>query len=440
MQLITAFPTSRLERLELSFSDSAATSQELGLAPAVTALTIVQQFLEGFKTLMPFYMDQEQFLALKEIVITMAGDDGGGDGANGNNKNTPIYLLFLIRCTNVERIRINRLDSLTLACLSKLLDVMCPKLECLEWTHCTIDTEEVIVLLLIRATTLGWRELRLPSMYAFGTLALEAVLETSVETLEVLRIESAESLGRNDTLDLLSSAKRLRRLEEASDGQVSQSTKGLTVDAYDAYQEYIGEQRDRSWVLGPSMEYFQLSIEGVPRPDVVCRQSGYGLMLPQTTRDMELRYEIQRWIYVQLSRMTGLKELVLGGPDFHPDLIAPLRSYWASMHPIELEERLLVHDIHSFNNLSMEFSLKSGLELLEGLKELKVLDVRRMAHNIGVEELEWMHRNWPKLERIKGLETERGWSVDRGEGREFKAGVDAWMAAHPRGIGSSFYH
>lgn len=53
-------------------------------------------------------------------------------------------------------------------------------------------------------------------------------------------------------------------------------------------------------------------------------------------------------------------------------------------------------------------TLESGLALLSGLKELRVLDVRKTAHNIGVEELEWMHQNWPKLERIRGLESDRG--------------------------------
>ncbi|KAF9276082.1 hypothetical protein BGZ88_001948 [Linnemannia elongata] len=441
VNLITAFPTARLERLELLFSDSMVTLQELRLESTVGTIAVVQQFVEGYRTLVPLYLGQEQFLALKEVAITMSGNDGGGNrgGARGDYRYTPIYLLFLLRCPNVERIRIGRMDVMTMTCLSKLLETACPKLDCLEWTYSTLNNEEPIVLLM-RATTLGWKELRLPSMEAFGILALEALLETSVETLEVLRIESAERLGKNDILNLLSSARRLKRLEGASDGQVVDFTKELSVDAYAAYQEYIGGQRDRSWVLGPSMEYFQLSIEQVPRPDVVSRQGGQELTVPQSTRDQELSYEIQRWIYVQLSRMTGLKELFLGKQDFHPDIFVRYNPSWVSMHSIALQERLLEEGIHSFNYLSMEFSLESGLELLEGLKELRVLDVRRIAHNIGVKELDWMHKNWPKLESIRGLENRRRWSVDSGNEKEFKARVDVWLDAHPRGIGSSYYH
>lgn len=46
----------------------------------------------------------------------------------------------------------------------------------------------------------------------------------------------------------------------------------------------------------------------------------------------------------------------------------------------------------------LEMSQGSGLDLLSGLKEMRVLDVVRMAHRIGVLELGWMRKNWPKPE------------------------------------------
>ncbi|KAF8934538.1 hypothetical protein BGZ47_010341 [Haplosporangium gracile] len=433
--LIAAFPTAHLERLELSFFD--ASPRETFIAPPafepIASRILVKQFLLCFKELAQLHLAQERFHSMREIVIT-------GGGVKGNYSD-PLRLSFLVRCPNVKRVRLDRLDFQTLASLPMLLRMACPELDCLEWTSCNNDTEAPIIELL-RTTTLGWKELRLPSMPAFGSLALAAVLETSAETLEVLRIENAGSLLRNEVLDLLSGAKELRRLEGAGDGQVRKSTKEFIVDAYDAYQEYVDGQRNRSWVLGPSMEYLQLSIQRVPRPDVVRRLSGGDLMFSQEGLGVGLRFEVQRWIYMQLSRMTGLKELVLGKLDFHPDVLAycNIDLSWSSMDPITFEEALLDYGIHAFNYLSLELSLVSGLDMLEGLKELRVLDVRRTAHNIGVEELQWMHRNWPKLEKIRGLRTERGWSVHRDEGKEFKANVNAWMAAHPHGIGSSFYH
>lgn len=54
----------------------------------------------------------------------------------------------------------------------------------------------------------------------------------------------------------------------------------------------------------------------------------------------------------------------------------------------------------------LEMSLRSGLRLLEGLKELKALSVMRMTTVIGVEEVQWMVQNWPKLRRVDGLSFE----------------------------------
>ena len=50
---------------------------------------------------------------------------------------------------------------------------------------------------------------------------------------------------------------------------------------------------------------------------------------------------------------------------------------------------------HQYKCLKM--SIKSGLQILEGLKELKVLGVVRMTTTIGVEDVQWMVQSWPKL-------------------------------------------
>lgn len=48
-------------------------------------------------------------------------------------------------------------------------------------------------------------------------------------------------------------------------------------------------------------------------------------------------------------------------------------------------------------------SLESGLGALEGPKKLRVLDIRRMAHRVGAQELDWIQENWPRLETVRGL-------------------------------------
>ncbi|KAG0040317.1 hypothetical protein BGZ89_007801, partial [Linnemannia elongata] len=53
--------------------------------------------------------------------------------------------------------------------------------------------------------------------------------------------------------------------------------------------------------------------------------------------------------------------------------------------------------------LCLEMMLESGLDLMGGLKQLRILNVSRMAHRIGVTELQWMRTQWPRLHTVLGL-------------------------------------
>ncbi|KAK3833229.1 MAG: hypothetical protein J3R72DRAFT_453322 [Linnemannia gamsii] len=55
------------------------------------------------------------------------------------------------------------------------------------------------------------------------------------------------------------------------------------------------------------------------------------------------------------------------------------------------------------NTLWIEYSLRSGLAILAPLKELRSISVTQGAHAIGVREVEWMSKNWPRLKSIEGL-------------------------------------
>ncbi|KAG0045738.1 hypothetical protein BGZ83_009017 [Gryganskiella cystojenkinii] len=97
-------------------------------------------------------------------------------------------------------------------------------------------------------------------------------------------------------------------------------------------------------------------------------------------------------VYSQLSRLTKLKELVLSG------------------------ERKNEHrDLDKMHTECLALSLESGLDMLHDMKEMEVLDVRNCAHRIGVRELEWIHKHWPKLKTIKGLTESRSWADKQAE-------------------------
>jgi hypothetical protein len=344
------------------------------------------------------------------------------------------------------------LDPVALAFVRKHIKAKCHKLVGLDWVDTNWDSDEEIAALL-RATTMGWKVLRLPLLTSFGRLSLAALGE-SIETLEVLRMVGCVHLSQGFVERLLCSARRLRRLEGDRDGQREAFTTGLVLFAYDAYKAYLVDKEEEKegrtrkcpdWVLGASMEYFQLQIGSVPRPDVIHRQNLWEFGVRRMELDGELRFDVQRWVYEQLRRMTGLKELVMGVPDVNPGALAEISSHGESgkgsttKARLSLEENLSMEQNRSFNYCSLEFSLESGLEMLEGLKELKLLDVKATAHRIGVAELDWMHVNWPKLKEIKGLVSVREWAGDVEGGLEVKAAVEEWLAAHPQGIGSAYY-
>lgn len=424
VKVLSSVPTACLQRLEISFFGA---RQRDGFVRGTTYDHDRQ--VAKYREAMQAHQDLGPFLALTELDFT-----GAEDAIITEDR-----LAFLVRCVNLERIRLNLLDPLAGLAMPWFLEVACLNLTCLELNSAGNVQHELGIMTWLKASKLGWRELRLPSMSSFEKLEFEVLME-HVETLRVLRIEGARGLGAEAVLDLLCSARNLRRLEGAADGRREEYTSDLTIIAYDAFVEHVEGDRDRSWVLGPSVEYFQLRIDGVPRQDVWYSQNGQITMDQDGVPDATTSYQVQLWVYTQLGRMTGLKELVLGITGFSPAMLARHGLDSSTADSVALEQIMWGNQVNLFNYFSLSFSLKSGLELLGGLKELEVLDVRMTAHHdIGVEELEWMHENWSRLREIRGLDSERGWAGDGVNGVEIKAAVDEWMDAHPRGIGSSFY-
>jgi hypothetical protein len=80
-------------------------------------------------------------------------------------------------------------------------------------------------------------------------------------------------------------------------------------------------------------------------------------------------------------------------PSAEKSSIAKLQKKMAKLEVIDQDS----------NTLWIEFSLRSGLAILAPLKELRAISVSQGAHAIGVREVEWMSKNWPRLKSIEGL-------------------------------------
>ncbi|KAF9353793.1 hypothetical protein BGX26_008437 [Mortierella sp. AD094] len=111
----------------------------------------------------------------------------------------------------------------------------------------------------------------------------------------------------------------------------------------------------------------------------------------------EIGEDYHRDLYTQLAKLTRLQELDL---DF---------SLWGELNYAA----------------TPRFSLESGLGLLEGLKELRILALP-MFNGVQRKELEWMCEHWPKLTWTVGIEIARAdlwWNLRSGHDDEDDASM-----------------
>ncbi|KAG0082247.1 hypothetical protein BGZ93_006312 [Podila epicladia] len=161
------------------------------------------------------------------------------------------------------------------------------------------------------------------------------------------------------------------------------------------------------------LKIFEGEIGGIPRPDITVNEMGFPTQQVLFEGTVAESHEIQRRVYHQLGAMTDLEELLLG----HDDRDWGFREmYW---EPDANGENRYNDD--KFQLHCLEMSLESGVDALQRLKKLRVLDIRRMAHRVGVRELEWMQEHWPSLESVRGL-IHRYYA--------YEPGVEEWLQEH----------
>ncbi|KAF9549240.1 hypothetical protein EC957_004540 [Mortierella hygrophila] len=161
-----------------------------------------------------------------------------------------------------------------------------------------------------------------------------------------------------------------------------------------------------------------LEILDIPRPDITVDGSGDPLELFGEEENMtkEESHEIQREVYSQLGALSCLEELYLGHRQHAMTKLAIRQELegddYDSEDSEDSEDEEDTVGTSQFQMNCLEFSLESGLYLLAGLKELRILDVTFTCHRIGVPELEWMETNFPNLASLRGLDPVRSMEDD----------------------------
>ncbi|KAG0337203.1 hypothetical protein BG000_005707 [Podila horticola] len=227
-----------------------------------------------------------------------------------------------------------------------------------------------------------------------GPFTVVAIMQC--QHLKALDLQGCLNLSSQDLLQILGSAGNLEQFWAMTDCPSSQT--GREHGPRDPWIA-AADMANAVWGMN-KLETFMCSIR-VPRPHWQvpknARQAPFRSCLLQKSR------QAQRAAYRHLalqSDLIGLTELTLGhGCNYFEKRVKNPHFQW----------------------YSLEMTLASGLEELACLKELTQVDVGFMNHRIGVRELRWMQKNWPKLECLYGLFQ---------NGQERNPAVEAWIDAN----------
>lgn len=210
-----------------------------------------------------------------------------------------------------------------------------------------------------------WTCIDLSNCRHAGPKTVEAILRHCL-TLEIIYLSRCELLSNADFISILGSTRKLWVFD----------TNKHVLRRHDPSPTFLTADD----MLGLRWGSFSLSTFSCP------------IKVPRANKDVEERHrdvewsssvehsrEAQRQVFQQLSRLTRLRVLRLG------DTRGGRKSH------------------HAYQWYSLDMTLESGMDELEGLKNLEILDVRMMNHDIGIQELEWMNKCWPRLRCVLGL-------------------------------------
>ncbi|KAF9277223.1 hypothetical protein BGZ68_009455 [Mortierella alpina] len=265
--------------------------------------------------------------------------------------------------------------------LSDVLSKHCPALTSLYMDPGFVD-DGFLSQLVDEASTQGWRHLTF-SGEGFGPLT-EAAIMKHAGTLESLHLNIGLGFPSSAIQRLFCSAPNLKCFRGERPSLIYAD---VQLDASDMVQS--------QWVCH-SLEKLQLCISGIPRPDLTTRTNNRPLTGPlHEGTSMGASYKVQRQVYAQLGKLAKLRELVLSvslesARQRNPDDFADYE--WeteGTYYDISLPQAECQYEC-------LSFTLESGLDLLQDLKELRVIELQDMAIGIdGEAEQRWVKEHWP---------------------------------------------
>ncbi|KAG0206106.1 hypothetical protein BGX33_007579 [Mortierella sp. NVP41] len=219
--------------------------------------------------------------------------------------------------------------------------------------------KDAIIADIIRRSSAGWRSLVFEQddfgdyeQYVhFGPNSVEALLEHA-PALEVFRVNGAPDIKSKDIQRLLCSPAKLKELYLLSPFRRDNDDENCSLNAYDAVKS--------DWVC-TSLKVFGCQVGEIPRLDITHTIAGEAPIYYVVKGTKQESMDLQRRVCDQFARLQHLDELMLGVP-FNSDYDSYRR------HDKECGQR--------YDCLAM--SLESGLGLMKGLKNLRLVGLEDM--------------------------------------------------------------
>ncbi|KAG0253396.1 hypothetical protein BG011_006390 [Mortierella polycephala] len=270
----------------------------------------------------------------------------------------------------------------------------------------------------------GLKSLRLESInFKLENLAFDTLLRHA-KTLRHLAIRDCAGFSHlleedENLLQILESFEQLEKLDLLSQDSCCRTDQPahMVVESMKKMKRG-GENHEKGatgWACSRTLKVLRLIITSVPRQPSLAQiramvtTTPFPFPFPEpmpaadvnpeaTAEDLfvgiEASHQMQREVCEALGSLEVLEELHLG---------------------MDFENRVIFHAIPQVGQQTMclELSLESGLVQLEPLKQLRVLRVSGMDHRIGLGEVKWMCKHWPKLEAVYGLLRKRDEEHDK---------------------------
>ncbi|KAF9425197.1 hypothetical protein BGZ76_003383 [Entomortierella beljakovae] len=349
-------------------------------------------------------------------------------GGHIKNIDGYIWSKFLSRCHNLQRISIAKyagtmfLEYHSLGWIAPIIRESMPHLTELEFITAHLLEQQFVSIL---DSCSGLTEIKLPFGGVFGRLAIEAAIKHA-PTLERIFMEGCSQMRSRDVGFLLTSAPNLKSLTSMARGE-SQSTRCPRLSA-------ISILAMDPWICG-NLTVLKLTIMSIPRPDL--RGDGKQGSMAAIQRGID----IERSVCSQLGSLVHLEELWLGreytiyGPivDDNEDEGGSMdntqdedsnyseQEEWENEYDEEEGEGDIQTDedydedayysdfdvytppTEGFQSDCLQLTLATGLELMENMKAMRILNIHSMAHHVRQAEVQWICEKWPKLTTIVGL-------------------------------------